>query len=160
MSELTTKRAEEMLAQLTEFYGERVTTASNHCSALLEWMRVMTESGYAPEVAKTWGLMQINLLKSNLAARLVYGGEQVRTEQCPIHLGHWSGCVWGDGMCTEGCMYGSNVTGWLKPRHSFEPFPNDEEAARTREHFNWDSTTRCKHCGGTAAGLVHQAVAA
>lgn len=156
---VTTKdEAEALLIALSEFYGERVAPASHHCSALLEWMRIMDSSGYAPEVGKAWGSIALTLTKSNLAARLVYGGERVRTEKCPVHQGRWSGCTWGDNVCEEGCMYGSNVTGWLQSRHEYEPWPDDENAARAREFFKYDPTTRCRHCDGQASGLVHQAL--
>lgn len=114
LTELTPERAEELLAELSAYYGERVTTASMHCAALREWVRVMGESGYAPHVAEAFNSVYLNLMKSNLAHRLVYLGEPVRTEPCPKHKGHWSGCRFFDDDPCE-CMSGSNVTGWLPP---------------------------------------------
>jgi hypothetical protein len=62
----------------------------------------------------------LQIRKSNLLARLIYGGQQVRTRPCPVHKGHWSGCAWEKLAC--GCLDGCNITGWL---------PNeDDQAAR------------------------------
>ena len=113
-SPLTAEEAQAMLDRLTAHFGERVAPASAHCSALLEWVRVMGESGYARHVAEAWGKVQLTLVKSNLAHRLVYLGEPVRTEPCPKHQGRWSGCRFFDDERCE-CMSGSNVTGWLPP---------------------------------------------
>lgn len=43
--ELTDAQAEELRDVLTKHYGSRVATASEHCHALMEWVRVMAESG-------------------------------------------------------------------------------------------------------------------
>lgn len=63
--------------------------------------------------------------KSNLLYRLIYLGEPLRTEKCPVHEGRWSGCSWGDALKTGWCDcqkvrtpdgrvgYDSNVCGWL-----------------------------------------------
>ena len=57
-------------------------------------------------------LMQVG--KSNLLWRLIYGGQTLRTTPCPTHKGVWSGCVWPkDAKDACACMDGSNVTGWL-----------------------------------------------
>jgi hypothetical protein len=143
---LTEDQAQAMLEQLTRHYNERVARASDHCSALLEWVRIIEASGYAPEVEKAWTRIHITLLKSNLAARLVYGGERPRTIPCPIHKGHWSGCVWGDNACPEGCMWGDNVTGWLCDPHPFQEGPVDGDF-RTRR---W-----CQQCGGKPDAAIH-----
>ena len=58
--------------------------------------------------------MQIG--KSCLLSRLVYIGEPLRTEKCPIHKGVWSG------IQIEACPHGCNAascgctTGWLPTR--------------------------------------------
>lgn len=109
-----------MLDALTAYYGQRVAPAQDHCRALLEWVRVMDESGYAPQVKEAWNSIYVTLMKSNLAHRLVYLGEEVRTEPCPTHKGHWSGCRFFDDDQCE-CMSGSNVTGWLPPPEGAKP---------------------------------------
>lgn len=43
--------------------------------------------------------------KSNLLARMIYGGEALRITKCPEHKGHWTG----NGKCPHGC----GLTGWL-----------------------------------------------
>ena len=54
---------------------------------------------------KHWAFMRLAASKSNLLGRLVYGEQDVRTEMCPTHKGHWSGLD--DGSCKCG------HTGWL-----------------------------------------------
>lgn len=150
--DLTSEQATRMLAVLSNHYGERVAPASHHCSALLEWARVMRESGYAPSVEVDYGHIRMLLMKSNLASRLIYGGENVRTRRCPVHEGTWSGCRWGSGMCEEGCMDGSNVTGWLVPTHGFEPMETNTDI---QERWDFDYSARCRFCGGTKEGAAH-----
>lgn len=48
--------------------------------------------------------------KSNLLARLLYAGEKIRAEMCPIHKGVWSGIEWGDTVCPHKCQ----LTGWIQ----------------------------------------------
>lgn len=58
----------------------------------------------------------LQIRKSNLLWRMIYGGEQARTEPCPVHKGRWSGCnVPEETPCKGACMSGNNVTGWLPP---------------------------------------------
>lgn len=100
--------------------------------------------------------LMIPIVKSNYLARRLYDGEEHRTEKCPIHAGQWSGCQWGDQSCTEGCMSGSNVTGWLPKRHAFEAV---DEFPGPDDHWTWGMEhpeLRCKHCFGVAEALVHQ----
>lgn len=111
---LTPEQANELRDVLTKHYRCRVATVTEYCEALREWARVMVESGYAPEVGEMAGKVMFLLYKSNLAARLVYMGEPVRTEKCPKHDGRWSGCHWHDDpedICE--CETGNNTTGWL-----------------------------------------------
>ena len=59
-----------------------------------------------------WSYVDIQISKSCLLDRLFFQPhETVRTEQCPEHKGHWSGCSWSSPACA--CRNGSNVTGWL-----------------------------------------------
>jgi hypothetical protein len=50
-----------------------------------------------------------DIAKSCLLYRLMYAGEELRTEQCPTHKGRWSG--WSFTPCA--CSFGPNLTGWL-----------------------------------------------
>lgn len=148
---MTEKRAQKLLAELTAHYRCRVAPVSAYCSALLEWERIMVESGYAPQVKEARAILQFPLMKSCLADRLVYGGEKVRKTPCPVHKGHWSGCVWGDRACPEGCMYGENVTGWLPEPHAFVLWERDEDQQR---YFPME-TVRCRVCGGLEEAGIH-----
>lgn len=51
----------------------------------------------------------LQISKSALLDRLLYGGEPVRTKPCPEHKGRWSGLEFGENMCPHGCQ----LTGWL-----------------------------------------------
>lgn len=58
----------------------------------------------------------LQITKSNLLWRTIYGGEAPRTEPCPVHKGRWSGCaIPEETPCKGACMSGNNVTGWLPP---------------------------------------------
>lgn len=102
------------------------------CPALFTWFRVMSElsdedfaraQGHLNGPVRPQDVMAklpLWIQKSNLLARLIYDGEELRTEQCPVHKGHWSGCQWGYPPCdcqkvmSDGHVgYDSNVTGWL-----------------------------------------------
>jgi hypothetical protein len=74
--------------------------------ALCRAMRAWAERNAGPRVAH----LSLQVEKSCLLARLIYAGEPLRTERCPIHDGRWSGC---EAPCPVGCDFGSNLTGWL-----------------------------------------------
>jgi hypothetical protein len=119
--------AAQLRARLAEIEGEPVLAAS-HCNAFRAWAdairdRVKREPDH--EEAERWrscseaiDRLCLYIVKSNLLARLIYCGEEVRTKPCPEHEGHWSGCTWEQLPC--GCVAHGNVTGWL---------PDDEESA-------------------------------
>jgi hypothetical protein len=52
----------------------------------------------------------VDITKSCLLSRLIYGGEPLRTRRCPLHQGHWSV---GDEPCPHGCDSGFQHTGWI-----------------------------------------------
>ena len=57
-------------------------------------------------------LLYLPIYKSCLLNRLIYMGETLRSKQCPIHKGRWSGYAWGQSECE--CSLGSaDITGWL-----------------------------------------------
>lgn len=104
---LTKEEAEQMLAQLTEYYGEPVKPVSKFCAIVLNWYRAMRDGDYySEETIKALKLVRMGIPKSNFLARLLYNDEPVRTEKCPAHKGRWSGV----GRCTYGC----DQTGWLR----------------------------------------------
>lgn len=57
----------------------------------------------------------LQISKSALLARLIYGGEKLRSRKCLIHEGRWSGLPFMDNQCMHGC----DLTGWL-------PEPGDD----------------------------------
>lgn len=79
------------------------------CNSLRAWRNAIVEQhsqdegwrGQIRSIDNTFGMIQ----KSSLLARLVYCGEAVRTEKCPIHKGQWSGI--------GACEYGCGQTGWI-----------------------------------------------
>jgi hypothetical protein len=116
------REAEAMLEQLSQYYGEPVKPISQYCEAFRTWRKAI-QAAYEREPEGPWKCQygdmardihetSLHVAKSNLLARLLYEGEELRTEPCPVHKGRWSGCAWGDDACPH-CMSGSNITGWL-----------------------------------------------
>lgn len=126
---MTNEEAEQAIKDLKAHFREPVMPISRYCSALREWKEVIGKrDGYADteeingqHVRTFYGLIRsvfLEISKSCLLLRLLYDGESIRTEPCPIHKGTWSGCAFNDPGCfskdyPQGCMAGSNVTGWL-----------------------------------------------
>lgn len=110
---LTKEEAETMLAELTEHYHQPVLPMSDFCNAISTWFRCIeknnldTDKNYNQGSAyyKHLSNIETDIRKSNLLGRLLYGGEKLRNEKCPKHLGRWSGI----GDCEHGC----DLTGWL-----------------------------------------------
>ena len=109
-----------MLDRLTKYFGEPVMPVSRYCDALRTWARAVGENGYGADHRLPEAIAQVELAvsKSNLLARLIYGGEELRTKKCPVHNGHWSGCIFETPICAtpeypDGCLSGADVTGWL-----------------------------------------------
>ena len=96
---------------------------SEYCDALVQYATALqrcAEEGNpgpfgsadeASEIAEA--LFKLNLWgrKSNLLWRLIYLGQDLRTEKCPTHQGRWSGYGYGDNTCE--CQVGLDITGWL-----------------------------------------------
>jgi len=124
--DLTEEEAEELLAKLSLHYGEPVKPISLYCTAFRTWQRAIEEAsrreteperkGSFEAMARDLRNTSLHVAKSNLLARLLYVGEELRTEPCPIHKGHWSGCVWDDENQCPHCMSGDNITGWVKDK--------------------------------------------
>jgi len=116
-----TEEAAQLRARLEEIEGEPVRAVSEYCAAFRAWETAIGERvKREPDNEETprWqsyldalAVLRLPILKSNLLARLIYEGREVRPEPCPEHEGHWSGCVWEDLPC--GCVVGGNVTGWV-----------------------------------------------
>lgn len=123
-----------MLQELEDHFGERVAPVSHYCAAFETWMKVLEdkyrqvskEKGEKEADREVWGSriiphfrdIQLHIQKSDLLARLVYGGEKLRTKPCPEHKGKWSG------LHFEPCPHGCGYTGWL---------PEPEEAKTEEE---------------------------
>lgn len=95
--------------------------ASQFCDALRTWARLVSEpkpgededaKRERQQFAAAWGTVELAITKSCLLDRLIYCGDVVRTEPCPVHKGHWSG------ISATPCQYcgvspcGCN-TGWV-----------------------------------------------
>lgn len=118
MKETTVKA---LLRDLTAHFGEPVRPVSKYCEALITWARVVQERVESTPQGEhsQWEAYASHLIyiikdihKSNLLDRLIYGGENLRTEPCPKHKGRWSGIL----PCELGC----DSTGWL-PEPKNEP---------------------------------------
>lgn len=117
-------KAKELLNQLTDYYGEPILPMSIFCKAITTWFRCIEQNNIVEDSKIVDGELigrgsgqhgedyyqhlrkiETDIRKSSLLARLLYGKEELRTEKCPIHKGHWSGL----GECKHGC----DLEGWL-----------------------------------------------
>lgn len=154
---MTEERAQELLVELADHYGQPVRPVGDYCQALRDWVQVCaqhdkeveegTRTTPSPLAGVNVFTIELGIEKSNFLARRIYGGEPTRKTKCSVHQGRWSGCVWGDNMCPEGCMSGSNVTGWLPEPHVFVEPPSSDDHNFSRK---W-----CYECGGLPEALVH-----
>lgn len=78
-----------------------------YCPKFHEWAKVKID---APDFWNHWCRIELAIMKSCLLDRLIYGGEKLRTQKCPKHLGKWSGCSFAS--CE--CSHDSCLTGWIK----------------------------------------------
>lgn len=101
---------------------QRLMKIGEYCSAFEQWAQAcMTDLPTDDEYKKKWraefrdhySFMNLAIMKSCLLYRMIYFGEKLRTRQCSIHQGRWSGIH--ESPCPEGCDY----TGWL-------PEPEDQ----------------------------------
>lgn len=142
--------AAEMLAQLAEHFGEPVMPVSTYCNKLRQWGHAIHDAvargdeGWGlKEISQAIGTVFLAIEKSALLNRLIYEGEDIRTEKCPVHKGKWSGCAFKLEECAneqypQGCMSGSNVTGWL---------PTPEQIETQRKWFAGQEHLTCSACG-------------
>lgn len=124
VQKVVSDEAAHLRARLEEIEGEPVRAVSEYCNAFRAWRDAIaqrverepedSENQRWTDYLEALDELHLPIVKSNLLARLIYGGEELRTEPCPEHKGHWSGCVWEDLPC--GCVVGANVTGWLPPQ--------------------------------------------
>jgi len=91
------------------------------CNAMDAWAGAcMTElptddedkKKWRKEFREAWSLIRLAIRKSCLLDRLIYGGETLRTEICPVHLGRWSGCSMDPQPAGCNCRHDICLTGW------------------------------------------------
>ena len=91
------------------------------CNAMDTWARVCQEElpndsdnrrRWRKEFGQHWDFIRLAIAKSCLLDRLIYGGEELRKDVCPVHKGNWSGCDLRGEHC--GCAHDSCITGWLQ----------------------------------------------
>jgi hypothetical protein len=116
----------DMQRRLAAHYGEPVLPVSRYCNAFRVWHQALIERQQREDAAVACGELdeqfrddalrealealnnphlQMQIAKSNMLGRLIYGGQNVRTQMCPVHKGVWSGL----GHCDHGC----DETGWI-----------------------------------------------
>jgi hypothetical protein len=123
---MTDERAAEMLQELRTHFKEPVFPMSHFCDSMRSWFECIVQNNTNQELIvdpkhpeyqhghEYHGLLrrlEIDITKSNLLWRLLYGGQQVRKTKCPEHKGHWSGCA--PEPCEHGCSNGLDITGWI-----------------------------------------------
>lgn len=104
---LTDEQVKTMLQQLSEHFDEPVRPVSDYCAALETWSKVVSKKD--PTTARLHSSIRLSIYKSSLLARLIYGGEKLRTKECPIHKGVWDGHA-----MLMGCEHKCDGTGWLR----------------------------------------------
>jgi hypothetical protein len=115
-SVLADEQVKRMLSQLEEHFGEPVRPVSDYCNALETWSKVFCKK--YPSEERAHSSIRISIRKSNLLARLIYGGEKLRTRECPVHKGKWDGQA-----MLMGCEHHCDGTGWLRE-------PEEEKATQ------------------------------
>lgn len=117
-----------LLRDLSIHFGQPVKPVEKYCESLEIWAKVILEKyenekklgkkssrGYEEYLH----YLLLDISKSNLLARLIYGDLPLRTIPCPEHKGRWSGCF---GECSYGC----ELTGWLPEPSELKKEKNDE----------------------------------
>lgn len=124
---MTPAEAKAMLRRLSAYYGDLVMPMKRYCTAFERWLGAIEALNKRPlragekaeyKLGHSWfkeisGIL-LAIRKSSLLGRLLYEGEMLRTEECPVHKGKWSGMEHPENPCPHGCGF----VGWL-------PQPND-----------------------------------
>jgi hypothetical protein len=140
MADLTEEQAQQMLKDLAEHYGEPVKPVGEYCKAISAWMKCIVENN-AKEYAGVLHRIEIDIRKSALLCRLIYCGEKLRTEPCPIHKGHLNMAEWIGFPSEPQCEHLCGGTGWL-------PQPGDPNAVGSIRLCNKPYQRSRKHYGG------------
>ena len=114
---ITKEEAQDMLKKLDKHFGCPVMPVNQYCRALETWADCIVKLNeqekeeyryyQGQDYYKHLHHIMLDIQKSNLLWRLIYCDQELRTEPCPLHKGHWSGYTW------EGCIYGCGELGWL-----------------------------------------------
>lgn len=103
------------LDALTEYFGEIVAPLSVVCDAIVDWARCIQQGDteHGKEYTQHLDHIIMDIRKSGLMNRLVYWGEKVRTEKCPVHQGKMDTCLWALGVSPipDGCL--CDGSGWI-----------------------------------------------
>jgi hypothetical protein len=124
---------------------ERTLPVSEFCEIMrtwaYTWMKPLAtdnefQKARRKEFTEHWRYIDGKIRKSNLLYRLLYVGEELRTEPCPKHKGRCGSCVpdtvrESDGSLQKlpkvcACQYEDYVTGWL---------PREPEGSKQLELF-------------------------
>ena len=128
---LNSAEAQQMLLRLEEFYKEPVLPLHNFCQAMQLWFECIVKNNSDPALRRHDGeqgynyfkflqQMRIDIRKSNLLGRILYGKEPLRTRMCPVHKGHYNG----EAMFFTKCPHSCDGTGWLRERESDRGYTN------------------------------------
>lgn len=129
---LPEEEVQKMLKTLSEHYGERVAPVSAYCKAFETWAEVQvkkfreskkeleangenTTFAFGSAIVPHFRVLERTIRKSDLLYRLVYLGEELREELCPLHQGKWSG------LHPDPCPHACDYTGWLPKKKQGEP---------------------------------------
>lgn len=125
---LTDAEAEALLKKLSEHYQQPVQPIDRYCEALRTWEHAIRDRAQRSAEAKSRSAQDdlkmaqdvnhvfLQIRKSSLLARLLYGGEKLRSKMCPVHQGKWSGLEHSGNECHHGC----GLTGWIAEPKEFD----------------------------------------
>lgn len=67
--------------------------SARFCASLDEWAALMIAAAEPGDTfAQSWQSVRLQISKSCLLDRVLYGGEKPSKTPCPVHKGKWSGC--------------------------------------------------------------------
>ncbi len=161
---LSEEQAEALLKTLSEHYSQPVMPVDRYCAALRTWVdqiawinapgRSMNADG-TEELRQGYRYVEVlrsvllDINKSNLLSRLIYGGEKLRTRPCPKHEGRWSGI----GTCEFGC----GETGWLPDPEDFPKERYDKAIDSLEKKLQEDNSVRTMNrLDAEQAGIMKQ----
>ena len=92
--------------------GSQEVPIQDLCDKTITWFHQIEKEKTEPGSAGQSSIsgIGIDVMKSDLLGRLIYGQEILRTRPCPVHKGRWSGLA---GEWNGGCDKGCDLTGWL-----------------------------------------------